>query len=584
MIQFFTIYSLFFLVTALVSFFGAFLAWQRRKVKGALEIVWLMIASGTGAFWLIFETAAPTMAEKIFWSKMEFLGGISVPVLYFLFVLRFTGKDKFLTKKHIFSYFVIPIITFFLMLTNENHNLIWSGFSSIYTDTNLMEYYHGFFFWVGYVAYSYFLLIIATIHLFRFILHHKKSFRTQGWVILIGGVLPWSVSIFYLLGINVTPGMDITPASITISGILMIYAIFHTRFLDLSPIARETLFETLQDGILALDEQNRIQDVNEAAIKYLRMPGKNIIGLYAAEAGALASALLEESIKEELSEPVEIQDGYSLKTFRIIKQPIHDQPGSRLIVIRDITDSIIRQKELIKAKEKAEESDRLKSEFLANMSHEIRTPMSGILGFTELLRELKLPEDEQQEYLSIIEKSGTRMLNIINDIVNISRLETGLININLSEVSLNEQLDIVFKSLKAPAKEKGIRLTLKKGLSKDEALIFTDKEKICSILTNLANNAIKFTPSGSIEIGCGRRPDAIEFWVKDTGIGIPEDQKEFIFERFRQGSEYVAKNYEGAGLGLFLAKSYVELLGGKIWAESKEGKGSTFFFTIPCPE
>ena len=145
MIQFFTIYSLFFLVTALVSFFGAFLAWQRRNVKGALEIVWLMIASGTGAFWLIFETAAPTMAEKIFWSKMEFLGGISVPVLYFIFVLRFTGKEKFLSKKHIFSYFIIPIITFVLMLTNESHNLIWSGFSSIYADTNLMEYYHGFF-------------------------------------------------------------------------------------------------------------------------------------------------------------------------------------------------------------------------------------------------------------------------------------------------------------------------------------------------------------------------------------------------------------------------------------------------------
>jgi len=365
MIQFFTIYSLFFLVTALISFFGAFLAWQRRKVKGALEIVWLMIASGTGAFWLIFETAAPTMAEKIFWSKMEFLGGISVPVLYFLFVLRFTGKEKFLSKKHIFSYFVIPIITFVLMLTNESHNLIWSGYSSIYADTNLMEYYHGFFFWVGYVAYSYFLLIIATMHLFRFILLHKKSFRTQGWVILIGGVLPWSVSIFYLLGINVTPGMDIPPASITISGILMIYAIFHTRFLDLAPIARETLFETLQDGILALDEQNRIQDVNEAAIKYLRIPTKNIIGLYATEAGALATTLLEESIKEELAESLEIQDDYSLKTFRIIKQPIHDQPGSRLIVIRDISDSVIRQKELIKAKEKAEESDRLKSEFLA---------------------------------------------------------------------------------------------------------------------------------------------------------------------------------------------------------------------------
>ena len=582
MIHFFTIYSLFFLVTALVSFFGAFLAFQRKKVNGAKEIVLLMIASGIGAFWLIFETAAPTIAEKIFWSKMEFIGGIATPVLYFIFVLRFTGKEKYLTKKHILSYFIIPGITFALMLTNENHNLIWSGFSPIYPDTNLMEYYHGWFFWIGYITYSYLLLTIASIQLIKFILLHKKSFRSQGWVILIGGLVPWSMSLFYLLGINITPGMDITPASITISGIIMIYAIFHSRFLDLAPIARETLFETLQDGILALDEQNRIQDVNEAALKYLRIPNRNIIGLYATEARAAATTLLDAAIKEEQTESIEIQEGEDTHTYRIIKQSIAEQNGSRLIVIRDISDNVIRQKELIKAKERAEESDRLKSEFLANMSHEIRTPMSGILGFTELLRELKLPEDEQQEYLSIIEKSGTRMLNIINDIINISRLETGLINTNISQVNINEQLDIIFKALKVPAKEKGIKLILKKGLSAETVKINTDKEKVSSILTNLVNNAIKFTSSGYIEIGCGQRANGIEFWVKDTGIGIPSDQKDFIFERFRQGSEYVAKNYEGAGLGLFLAKSYVELLGGKIWAESVEGKGSTFFFTIPA--
>ena len=292
--------------------------------------------------------------------------------------------------------------------------------------------------------------------------------------------------------------------------------------------------------------------------------------------------MLDAAIKEEQTESIEIQEGEDTHTYRIIKQSIAEQNGSRLIVIRDISDNVIRQKELIKAKERAEESDRLKSEFLANMSHEIRTPMSGILGFTELLRELKLPEDEQQEYLSIIEKSGTRMLNIINDIINISRLETGLINTNISQVNINEQLDIIFKALKVPAKEKGIKLILKKGLSAETVKINTDKEKVSSILTNLVNNAIKFTSSGYIEIGCGQRANGIEFWVKDTGIGIPSDQKDFIFERFRQGSEYVAKNYEGAGLGLFLAKSYVELLGGKIWAESVEGKGSTFFFTIPA--
>ena len=233
------------------------------------------------------------------------------------------------------------------------------------------------------------------------------------------------------------------------------------------------------------------------------------------------------------------------------------------------------------AKEKAEESDRLKSAFLTNMSHEIRTPMNGILGFAELLKEPNLTGEEQQEFIKIIQISGARMLNTINNIVDISKIESGLIKVDIKESNINEQIEFIYKFFKPEVESKGIQFFFKNSLPLKEAIIKTDIEKIYVILTNLVKNAIKFTNEGSIEFGYEKKGKSLEFFVKDTGIGIPKNQKGIIFERFRQGSESLTRNYEGSGLGLSISKSYIEMLNGKIWVESEEGKGSIFYFTIP---
>jgi PAS domain S-box-containing protein len=248
---------------------------------------------------------------------------------------------------------------------------------------------------------------------------------------------------------------------------------------------------------------------------------------------------------------------------------------------RDITERKQAESELIKAKEKAEESDRLKSAFLTNMSHEIRTPMNGILGFTELLREPNLTSDEQQDYIQIIQISGARMLNTINNIVDISKIESGLTKINITETNLNEKIEFTYKFFKPEAESKGLQLLFKNGLPSKDVLIKTDNEKVYAILTNLVKNAIKFTYDGSIEFGYEKKGEYLEFFVKDSGVGIPEKQQKLIFERFRQGNESHNRSFEGSGLGLSIAKSYVEMLGGEIWVESEEGKYTTFYFTIP---
>ncbi|WP_394760122.1 response regulator [Flavobacterium sp.] len=250
-----------------------------------------------------------------------------------------------------------------------------------------------------------------------------------------------------------------------------------------------------------------------------------------------------------------------------------------------------RAAELVIAKEHAEESDRLKSAFLANMSHEIRTPMNGILGFAELLKGPGLTIEEQQEYIEIIDKSGKRMLNIINDIVDLSKIESGLMKMNIKDSNINEQVEYIYTFFKPEVEAKGMQLFFKNALPANESIISTDREKMFSILSNPIKNAIKYSNKGCIEMGYVLKTKTestiqssnkeLEFYVKDTGIGIPKDRQEAIFERFVQADIEDIHAMQGAGLGLSITKAYIEMLGGKIWLESEEEKGSTFYFTIP---
>lgn len=244
-----------------------------------------------------------------------------------------------------------------------------------------------------------------------------------------------------------------------------------------------------------------------------------------------------------------------------------------------------RTQELVKARDKAEESDRLKSAFLANMSHEIRTPMNGILGFAELLKLPNLTGEQQQEYIRIIEKSGNRMLNIINDIVDISKIEAGLMQLDCKDSNINEQIEYIYSFFALEAKKKGITFLLNSKVPATQSTLYTDREKVYAILTNLVKNALKYTIRGKIEMGCELTMEGdrklLNFFVADTGIGIPKDRQDAIFERFIQADIADKMAHQGAGLGLAISKAYVEMLGGKIWVESEEGKGSTFYFSLP---
>ena len=352
-----------------------------------------------------------------------------------------------------------------------------------------------------------------------------------------------------------------------------------------------TILNKIGDPVFVKDIDSKLITVNDSFCEMYNLTRDEIIGKTLGEDVKpeeqevflkIDKQVLENGIENINEETLTIRDAEK-RIISTRKTRFLDNNGVKYLigVIRDITESKIAEKETIAAKEKAEESDRLKSAFLANMSHEIRTPMNGILGFAELLKEPNINGEKQQEYISIIERSGMRMLNIINDIVSISKIESGLMELNIQKSNINKQINYIFAFFKPEMEAKGIEFTINNEFSYNDAYINTDREKVYAILTNLVKNAIKHTEEGKIELGYRKKNNLIEFYVNDTGIGIPINRQTVIFERFIQADISDKKALQGAGLGLSISKAYAEMLGGKLWVTSKVGKGSTFYFTLP---
>jgi PAS domain S-box-containing protein len=249
--------------------------------------------------------------------------------------------------------------------------------------------------------------------------------------------------------------------------------------------------------------------------------------------------------------------------------------------ISDITERKRIEEELIRAKEKAEQSDRLKTAFLHNISHEIRTPMNAIVGFTTLLDSPDTTDESRRQYIDIIYQSSNQLLSIITDIVDISNIETGLVKISRSNINMNHLIRSLYDQYRMKAREHGLVLNFTTHLDDPEAQVVTDETKVIQIFSNLINNALRFTKKGRIELGYVLRGEMVEFFVSDTGIGIAPEYQQKVFERFFQVEGPSSKQYSGTGLGLSISKAYAELLGGSIWLISTPGEGSLFCFSIP---
>lgn len=268
----------------------------------------------------------------------------------------------------------------------------------------------------------------------------------------------------------------------------------------------------------------------------------------------------------------------------VIISPLIESNGTisnYILIMDDITEREKISEDLIAAKEKAEEYDQLKSAFLSNMSHEIRTPMNSIIGFSELLLDPFPESGKIAEFAGIINKSGNRLLSVVDNIMYISKIESCQIQVKKRLLSVNQLINGIQKEYSCKAIEKGIELWLDQLNLQNEIFIESDETKLSKVLTHFVDNSIKFTHKGYVDIGIKLTEDFVRFHIKDTGIGIQKEFHDKIFERFRQIESSYTRKYEGNGLGLPISKCLVELLGGTVWLESELGEGSIFYFTIP---
>jgi PAS domain S-box-containing protein len=391
------------------------------------------------------------------------------------------------------------------------------------------------------------------------------------------------VNLLYLIGYRPFAFLDLTPFAFMATGFVIAYGLMRFRLFELVPIAREKVIERMTDGVMVLDPLDRIVDVNPAMKRILEAYSPQLIGKHPSDIVPEASPLLDLIDQQE---PSRMVIALGTRSMQVQATPIFDKEehGDRsgmLIIWRDVTDQEIFEKELLSAKKKAEESDRLKTAFLANMSHEIRNPMHAILGFTEILRDPDTAESDRLKYTDIIAQSAQKLLSLLNDIIDLSKVEAGQDPITTEAGDVNELMDEVVGLMSLMARKKNIELILGELLPPADAIIETDHRKLRQILINLISNGIKYTDSGSVTLSAHMVGKQTFFKVKDTGIGMDPKTMTVIFQRFRQADDKSGKHIGGTGLGLSISKAYADLLGGLISVESSKGAGSTFTLRIP---
>lgn len=342
------------------------------------------------------------------------------------------------------------------------------------------------------------------------------------------------------------------------------------------------LFDALKDKTGQVTSFTIIE-VNEAYLKTVNVRKEDLIGKTTEDVYKENAKVFFKDMKMVAETGKSISFDYHFKNIDLhyLVKIYSPQINQVAIIFNNITELKKHQQELIKAKEKAEESDRLKSAFLANMSHEIRTPMNAILGFSNILKRRNITPEKQDDFVNIILDRGNHLLEIINDLIDISKIEAGIINIETKEINLYNFINNIKGTFVSELSGKDLNLKLSVNSNDRNIFISSDYQKLNQVLSNLLSNAIKFTQTGVVEIGYLKEESRVKIFVKDTGIGIDEEKQKEIFERFRQADESISKNYGGTGLGLSITKKLLKLLDSEIQVNSVLGKGSEFYFYMP---
>jgi PAS domain S-box-containing protein len=576
----------------------ALYARRRRSTQGATAFALLMAAAGEWALTYALSLTSVGKDIQLFWIKVRYIGIVIVPAAWLTFALLQTGYGKWVTQRNLILLTIEPLIILLLVWTNEWHMLYWTEV----TQEQLGPFFtihirQGIFYWI-HVAYSYLLIVFSSFLLIAKVLRPPRLYRWQSLAVLFGAVGPIIGDVLSTFGLLPLSWLDMTPFFFTLTGIAMAWGVFQFRLLDIVPIARDTVIESMSDGVLVLDDEDRIVDINPVA--------EGILGCLASEAvGQPAQRILSrwpdlvERYRNVPEAHTEIAVGESVvqRYFDLRISPLRDWRRhlvGRLIVLRDVTKRKEIEGELQQAKEAAEAANQAKDYFISVVTHELRSPLNAVLGGVGLLEDEAVgPVTEDQiELLHIIGSNITRMAALASDLADISRIESGQLQLEIEPISVGRVILEVTRSIRFQIEKKKQRLIL--HVSDNLPEVRGDHIRLAQVLTNLISNAHKFTPEGGrIVIRAERAAnrwdpqgpaEVVHVVVEDNGIGIKAEDLQKLFQKFSRVGDRETRRIPGTGLGLSIAKNLVEMQDGRIWCESELGKGSAFHFTVPVAE
>jgi PAS domain S-box-containing protein len=580
---------------AVVSFALALLAWRRRSADGASAFALLMAAAAEWALAYALSLISDGIDLKLFWIKVRYLGIVIVPSAWLTFALLQTGHGKWVTRRNQILLTIEPLLILLLVWTNEWHHLYWADVTLKQVGPfTLIEATRGIFYWV-HVVYSYSLIICGSVLFVQMVIRSPHLYRWQSLAVLFGAIVPFIGDVLSTFGLLASISwIDLTPFFFTLTGLAMAWAFFRFRLLDIVPVARDAVIESMSDGVLVLDAENRIVDINPVAEGIINPTASEIIGQPAEQVLSQWPDLIERyrSVPETHTE-ICVGEGVVRAYFDLRISPLRDWRNrltGRLIVFRDITKRKEMEKALQEAKEAAEAANRAKNEFISVITHELRSPMSAIHGSATLLSDEGAGpiNQDQAEFLEIIETNTRRMITLVMDLNDVSRIESGQLHLRLRAIPLTEVVEEVVRSMQPKIEEKAHTLNLR--IADDLPPMWGDRVRLGQILTNLVSNACKFTPkSGEITISAkyiadGSDSKVVCVSVQDNGLGIKREDQTKIFQKFFRAMDKRGSEIPGSGLGLNITKYLVEMQRGHIWFESEYGRGSTFHFTMPVAE
>src|SRR5579872_641388 len=572
---------------AVLAGWMAVYAWRRRAIPGAAAFALMQTGSVLWSAGYALVICRSDLSSMLIFANLAWTGvAIEVPAWGAL-ALQFTRSGR-LSRRAWFWQALLPAITLVVVWTSNYHGLLRH---SVYLRTvgslKIVERTPGIWYWI-YFFYGYCVILAAVIILVRAAWRSPRGRRGQPIILIIGLLLSCSGPLIYVFSRRYFY-IDVSSIMFVPAGLVFILGLFRYRLFHVAPIARDTIFESMKDSVIVLDEQNRIADINYAACKLLRQPAEQVLGRPARHLFAGQSELIARyKATTEAHDEISVGNGEAQACFDLRISPIRDRQGQtigRLIVLHDITRRKRAEEELQRAKQEAEAASRAKGEFLATMSHEIRTPMNAVLGMTGLMLDTNL-DDHQRQMAQIVRVGSETLLTVIDDVLDFSKIESGKLELERQPFDLRACVEETLDLLSSKAAEKGINLACFVS-NHTPARIVGDVTRVRQILFNLVGNGLKFTERGEVIVSVTSElkdplRHEIHFTVSYTGIGIPEDRLDSLFQSFTQVDASTTRKYGGTGLGLAISKRLSALMGGDIRVERKgtAGMGSSFHFTI----